>query len=117
MENKSFKKTEEDNVVQPTQDNKKPSNEITNMSKTILTKDEEIRQLKLQLSEAQKVNKLKKGDIRAEVNRQGDPKLIKIGVDNFGKPVWKKANSLTDSDIERRNQYIENIKQLNAKKY
>lgn len=87
------------------------------LDKKILEKDEEIKNLKAKLTEAREINKVKKGDIRAEVNRQGDIKLIKIGVDKFGRAVWKKANKLTDADLERRKEYILSIKQLNAKKY
>lgn len=83
----------------------------------VLSKDEEIKKLKAQLAEARTVNKLKVGDIRAEVNRQGDVKLICIGVNDNGQRVWKKANELTDADITRREKYMQNIKQLNAKKY
>lgn len=118
METKSFKKEVKDDtekveeVKETSVDNKK----IEQLDNKLLSKDDEIKKLKAQLAEAQKVNKVKKGDIRAEVNRQGDVKLIKIGLDDFGKAVWKKANELTDADIERRNEFISEIKQLNAKK-
>ena len=119
METKSFKKEVKEDTEQVedvkeivTVDNKK----IEQLDNKLLSKDDEIKKLKAQLAEAQKVNKAKKGDIRAEVNRQGDVKLIKIGLDDFGKAVWKKANELTDADIERRNKFISEIKQLNAKK-
>jgi len=90
---------------------------VDNLDKKILSKDEEIKELKLKLSEAQQINKMKKGDIRAETNREGDPKLICIGLDNFGRRLFKKATELTDSDIARRDEYINSIKQLNARKY
>jgi len=85
--------------------------------KQVLAKDEEIRQLKASLAESQKINKTKKGDVRAEVNRQGDTKLKCIGVDESGKRLWRKANELTDADIERMEQYRAKIRQNNAKKY
>ena len=87
------------------------------VDKRILDKDKEIAILKAKLADSQEINKIKKGDIRAEVNRQGDPKLIKIGKDAFGKSIWKVAKDLTNADIERRLEYIESIKQKNAKKY
>jgi len=83
----------------------------------VLSKDEEIKRLKASLSEAKTLNKVKKGDVRAEVNRQGDIKLKCIGLDESGKRSWKKANELTDADIIRMNDYRTKIKQNNAKKY
>jgi hypothetical protein len=123
MDTNSFKKeVKEDvteNVTKEVEQTLEPVNnaKVERLDKKVLSKDEEIKKLKAQLAEAQKVNKLKKGDIRAEVNRQGDVKLIKIGLDSFGKPIWKKANKLTDADVKRREQYMQDIKQLNAKKY
>ena len=96
---------------------KNKSNKVEALDKRILDKDEEIAALKAKLAESQEVNKIKKGDIRAEINRQGDTKLIKIGKDEQGKSIWKKAKELTDSDIARRKAYIAGIKQLNSKKY
>jgi hypothetical protein len=105
--------------------NKKSESETENISKKelnaldnkVLSKDEEIKKLKAQLAEAKSINKLKTGDIRAELNSCGDAKLICIGTNDSGQRVWKKANELTDADIERRNNYIANIKQLNAKRH
>lgn len=120
MENKSFKKEVKDETelnvqVEPVKGNN--DNKVEQLDSTLLSKDEEIKILKQQLAEAQKVNKIKKGDIRAEVNSCGDPKLVKIGLDEFGKPLWRKANELTKADEERWEKYKESIKQNNAKKY
>jgi hypothetical protein len=124
MDTKSFKKKVDESSEEVNQEVKTEvkkevitDNELNNLGKEMLSKDEEIRQLKLKLAEAQQVNKLKKGDIRAEVNRLGDPKRICIGVDSFGRRLWKDANRLTDADIESRENYVKSIKQQNAKKY
>ena len=109
MDTENKEKAEQNNIQ-----NQKKVQELDNK---LLSKDEEIKKLKAQLSEAQKVNKLKKGDIRAEVNDCGDVRFIKIGRDEDGKAIWKKANELTDADIERREKFIQEIKEQNAKKY
>ena len=114
METNSFKKnqtttTEEDvNII---------NNQVSILEKNVSSKDEEIKQLKLKLAEAQKINKTKTGDIRASINREGDVKLICVGVDDFGIRIWKKATDLSDEDIKKRDVYIENIRALNSKKY
>jgi predicted RNase H-like nuclease (RuvC/YqgF family) len=112
MDTKSFTKKSVEDKKEPEVDTK-----INELDNKLLSKDEEIKQLKARLQEAQKVNKLKKGDIRAEVNRQGDIKLICIGKNENGQKEWKKADELTEADIERRNEYIQAIKVQNAKKY
>ena len=93
------------------------SQQLEQKDNQVLSKDEEIKRLKASLSEAKTLNKVKKGDVRAEVNRQGDIKLKCIGTDESGKRIWKKANELTDADIIRMADYRTKIKQNNAKKY
>ena len=98
-------------------ESKKKNPKLELADQKLLDKDKDIEALKAKLAESQEINKAKKGDIRAETNRQGDPKLIKIGKNSTGQAEWRKANELTDADIERRNKYIAEIKQNNAKKY
>lgn len=112
------------NRVVETKNTNKFNKEVENLNKQIdqkdnqlLAKEEEIRLLKESLKESKNINKAKKGDIRAETNRQGDVKLICIGLDESGKRSWKKANELTDADIARMEAYRKSIKQNNAKKY
>lgn len=95
----------------------KDSNKINELDNKLLSKDDEIKALKAKLANAQKVNKIKKGDIRAEVNICGDSKRICIGLDSMGRRMWKDAVELTDADVKRREDYISGIKQQNAKKY
>lgn len=116
MDTNSFKKKTKDEAPEKEEKVVKSSKDVNDLDNKLLSKDEEIKKLKLQLQEAQKLNKIKKGDIRAEVNRQGDPKLIKCGLDESGKPIWIKANELTDADIKEE-EYIETIKANNLKKY
>lgn len=91
--------------------------EINALDKKVLSKDDEIKALKAQLSAAQDVNKTKKGDIKGSVNAAGDIAKICIGTNPNGQRVFKRANKLTEADIERRNNYIKEIKQANARKY
>ena len=56
-------------------------------------------------------------DIKARVNRQGDEARVCIGVNANGQREFKKATKLTDADIKRREAYISEIKQVNARKY
>jgi hypothetical protein len=112
MDSQSFKK----HVSDETSNDTKTQKDVENLGNVLLSKDEEIKQLKAKLVEAQQVNKLKKGDIRAEINRNGDVKRICIGVDAFGRRVWKDANRLTDADIKNRESYLQSIKQQNSKK-
>lgn len=115
--NKKKDKVTEEVTEEVSNDNEqKAKKKINEMDNKILSKDDEIKKLKTQLSEARKINKIKVGDIRAEVNRQGDPKLICIGTNESGQREWVKANELTDADIERRKEYIRSIKQINAKR-
>lgn len=91
--------------------------ELQQKDKNVNSKDEEIKRLRANLSELQKVSKANRGDIRGSVNRQGDPKKICIGLGDDGVRIWKRADKLTDEDIEKRKVYIESIQQQNAKKY
>ena len=78
---------------------------------------EEIK-LKRELEESKKIALTKSNiDIRQKVNKTGDIARICIGINEAGNRVWKKATELTEADIERRNRYIAEIKQRNAKKY
>lgn len=116
MDTKSFKKEVKEDALE-TENVPQEDNKVEELDNKILSKDEEIKRLKQQLADAQKANKFKKEDIRSLVNSEGDPKLIKVGLDDFGRAVWVRADKLTDADIKRRENYIENIKQHNAKKY
>jgi Na+/phosphate symporter len=107
------KESKADSTKEP---EKKESKKIENLDNKILAKDEEIKALKQKLADAQKSNKAKVGDIRAETNRMGDVAKICVGVDENGRRLWKKATDLTDADIKRREEYINSIKQLNARK-
>lgn len=113
MDTSSLNK-EDTPVVEETKSNRK---EVEALDKKLLSKDDEIKELKKKLSEAQKVNKMKVTDIRATVNREGDVAKICIGVNPDGQRVFKKATELTDADIKRREEYVQGIKASNARKY
>ena len=92
--------------------------EYEKSSSIILEKDDEIKKLKRELEESKKIALTKSNiDIRQKVNKTGDIARICIGINEAGNRVWKKATELTEADIERRNRYIAEIKQRNAKKY
>lgn len=121
METADFtKKKKEDNTQSVDSNNNNTNdsnnNQLKNLNKSIIDKDREIAELKRKIAESKQIIKGKKGDIRSEVNSLGDPKKICIGVDGFGRRIFKKATALTDEDIERRKEYIESIQQRNAKK-
>ena len=90
--------------------------EINKLDNKVITQEEEIKQLKESLKSAKEAVKVRTGDIRQSVNREGDEAKVCIGANDKGQRVWKKATTLTDADIKRRNEYIQNIRQMNAKK-
>jgi len=83
----------------------------------VYQKDQEIQRLKQQLKESKEVLKNKEGDIRATVNDNGDIAKICIGTNANGQRIFKEANKLTDTDIKRREEYINSIKVENQKRH
>lgn len=112
-----MKLNNKDNDKEHNQDNKNDSKKFNNLENQLSSKDAEIKALKQKLKEAQQVNKAKTGDIKAKTNLLGDVARVCVGVDEFGRRLWKKATELSESDIKKREEYIQSIKQLNAKKY
>ena len=101
-------------------ENKKKADELAKpltKEQLLAAKEAEIKALKGKLEAAQNINKLPTGDIRKKVNALGDVAKICVGLSKNGQRVFKRADKLTNADIEARNKYIKEIKQVNARKY